>query len=371
MIVFLNHLVACAWFRLGSASFKEAPGWVSEYDVQHRSLAYKYTTSLHWSLTQFTPASMEVQPQNTAERSFAVVVLLSALCVFSSFISSITSSMTSLRNLTVKKEFQSRLLRKYLRKHKITRLLSSRIHRYVNVVLPSRQQDMKMDSSHILQKLSLPLQAELKYELYNHLLKGNPFFRSLCMRSNSAIRDVCKVALCSLTFSQADVCFYAGTKAQAMYFLTKGTMNYTQQAWQRVLNFTANELTDKPKKRKTTFRIGQWCSEPVLWTNWIHVGYLVAVTDSELVALDSQRFRSCLSSVPTCINFAQKYAADLVKKLNEMNEEQISDINIHPFFFQYLTASRGLQFMNLQDHGKWALLRRAISCCRRAKPVET
>ena len=32
----------------------------------------RYTTAMHWSLTQFTPASMGVQPQNTIERSFAI-----------------------------------------------------------------------------------------------------------------------------------------------------------------------------------------------------------------------------------------------------------------------------------------------------------
>ena len=33
---------------------------MAEADRQDRSLAYLYTSSLHWSLTQFTPASMEV-----------------------------------------------------------------------------------------------------------------------------------------------------------------------------------------------------------------------------------------------------------------------------------------------------------------------
>ena len=39
---------------------------------ESKNLWYKYSTALHWSLTQFTPASMEVMPQNEYERFFTV-----------------------------------------------------------------------------------------------------------------------------------------------------------------------------------------------------------------------------------------------------------------------------------------------------------
>ena len=57
-IVFINHYVACGFYYLGSSQ----PGginWVEETGVVNESLWYRYMTSLHWSLTQFTPASME------------------------------------------------------------------------------------------------------------------------------------------------------------------------------------------------------------------------------------------------------------------------------------------------------------------------
>mmetsp|Transcript_92130 Transcript_92130/g.264040 ORF Transcript_92130/g.264040 Transcript_92130/m.264040 type:complete len:230 (+) Transcript_92130:1395-2084(+) len=41
--------------------------------------ALVFWTSMHWSLTQFTPASMEVFPGTMAERTYSVVILLFAM----------------------------------------------------------------------------------------------------------------------------------------------------------------------------------------------------------------------------------------------------------------------------------------------------
>lgn len=44
----------------------------------------RYSTALHWSLTQFTPAAMEVTATNFIERLFSVfVVLAGAVCIAS------------------------------------------------------------------------------------------------------------------------------------------------------------------------------------------------------------------------------------------------------------------------------------------------
>lgn len=48
-------------------------------DEQH--VVAQYLTSVHWAVTQFTPAAMEVNPMNVAERMYAIVVIFSGLAV--------------------------------------------------------------------------------------------------------------------------------------------------------------------------------------------------------------------------------------------------------------------------------------------------
>eukprot|EP00438_Fugacium_kawagutii_P026712 Skav219970 [mRNA] locus=scaffold2879:389420:443892:+ [translate_table: standard] len=76
-----------------------ARGQVYGMQPTQQSIEYRYATALHWSLTQFTPATVDVHPQNLVERTFAILVLIFGLVLFSSFVSSITASMTQLRNM--------------------------------------------------------------------------------------------------------------------------------------------------------------------------------------------------------------------------------------------------------------------------------
>eukprot|EP00435_Cladocopium_sp_Y103_P037963 s1949_g10.t1 len=98
----------------------------SGYDILSANLAYQYFTSLHWSLTQFTPASMEVTPKNEIERLFNVVVIMSAMVIFSTFISAITNAMNQLRNLNSERNEQASLLRRYMQQNNVSAPLKAR-----------------------------------------------------------------------------------------------------------------------------------------------------------------------------------------------------------------------------------------------------
>lgn len=118
-ILITNHLIACGWFSIGLA-MKEAgeASWVADHDMINKDISWQYTTSLHWTLTQFTPASMEVFPANVAERTMAVVVLIFSLVAFSSFLASISASMTALRNMNQETTKQFWILRRFLKQEK-------------------------------------------------------------------------------------------------------------------------------------------------------------------------------------------------------------------------------------------------------------
>lgn len=62
----VNHFIACGWYAVGTIDFDQG-SWTDALRSTP-SLGYQYTTSLHWSLTQFTPASMEVRRMRSCPR---------------------------------------------------------------------------------------------------------------------------------------------------------------------------------------------------------------------------------------------------------------------------------------------------------------
>merc|ERR1712232_745909 len=138
MMVIMNHYIACFWYGISTllqASHNtwtaKAFGRAGEDTEEPAEILWAYTTSMHWSLTQFTPASMEVVPRNPYERLFNIVVILMALVVFSSFVSSITTAMTHIRNINAQKTKRETEIRSFFCEHKISPRLTSRVWHYV------------------------------------------------------------------------------------------------------------------------------------------------------------------------------------------------------------------------------------------------
>ncbi|OLQ15330.1 hypothetical protein AK812_SmicGene438 [Symbiodinium microadriaticum] len=67
LISVLNHVIACIWYATGRMSMeRQELNWLENTAINASyprvidgNALYQYTTSLHWSLTQFTPASMD------------------------------------------------------------------------------------------------------------------------------------------------------------------------------------------------------------------------------------------------------------------------------------------------------------------------
>jgi len=311
-IISLNHVIACVWFKLGSIQVHGYGCWVDYYNLTDRSVLYQYATSLHWSLTQFTPASMDVQPRNTYERVFAVTVLMFALCVFSSFVSSITTSMTRFRNLTTEEDHQFWILRQFLRERNISMGLSARIQRYIRLVSRNEKDHSNQASVQLLNKLSGPLHLELQYELYQPILEMHPCFEVLSFRSPGIIRKVCDECITALNLSKGDVLFEAGECASMMFFQKHGLAKYEH------VNIVMGAASVKP---------GMWFCEAVLWTTWVFRGRMKTRTECELLGIISVRFREALQAHPSLLPFAAEYGHEFVTKLNTTPADMLSDIS--------------------------------------------
>merc|ERR1719469_955566 len=179
-VLVLNHVIACGWYLIGRATMSGGlQNWVDDGGVTGEPTPYLYMTSLHWSLTQFTPASMDISARNLWERLFSVLVLLFAMLVFSSIVASITAAMTALRNLQGNEMRQFWLLRRYLRQRDIKQSLSDRIIKFLEYRSTIQGNLVQRDKVPVLGGLSEALQDELMHEMHSPELVKHPFFHNL------------------------------------------------------------------------------------------------------------------------------------------------------------------------------------------------
>uniref|UniRef100_A0A7S2QCX8 Cyclic nucleotide-binding domain-containing protein n=1 Tax=Zooxanthella nutricula TaxID=1333877 RepID=A0A7S2QCX8_9DINO len=302
----LNHLFACFWWVIGISV--DAPNWVAVKGLADKEVILQYLVSLHWSFSQFTPASMEVYPENIGERAYNVVVLVFAMVVFSSFVSSITSAMTRLRTLRAHEVAQAYLLKRYLRENNISADLSSRVTRYIDVVSEVHKRRTDRSKVELLQMLSGPLNLELQREVYIPYISVHPYLNEYNVTSPSAMGHLCFTAVSKMSLSRGDILFNVGEDSNTMFFLVSGTLFY-----RRVKGI-------KSAKRLTMVPEGTVFCEAALWVPWVHRGRMKAVIESDVVGIDSEKFREVTLAHPEVTWHACRYSRMF---LDEMREEAL------------------------------------------------
>jgi len=303
----VNHAIACAWFALGNSGYL---GWVSVYGFGNATLYAKYMVSLHWSLAQFTPAPMNIQPQTSVERAFALVILVFGLLVFSSFVASNTTALSRIRSLTRNDMKQHFLLRKYLAENNISLELSMRVLRYTELVRSMRSRKAHASKVEYLSLLSRPLFVRLQSELlYPHLSCLSFFFQyNTC--DPEAMNQICAAATKHQSFSKDDVLFSVDSKAEHMMFLTEGLLLYKGH----LKSSSVTQLQLVP---------GWWMCEGVLWVqSWVHQGSVCAVAETDIIALDEAKFYEITCRHPNVYELACDYAKTFVQGLDQARNEQ-------------------------------------------------
>eukprot|EP00930_Biecheleria_cincta_P021284 TRINITY_DN15815_c0_g2_i1.p1 TRINITY_DN15815_c0_g2~~TRINITY_DN15815_c0_g2_i1.p1 ORF type:complete len:686 (+),score=109.45 TRINITY_DN15815_c0_g2_i1:54-2111(+) len=312
-VLALNHMIACLWFLVGSVNRGAgANNWIDVAELDMDDFWYKYSTSLHWSLTQFTPASMDVSARNTGERFFSIVVLFFAMVAFSSIIASITGLITSLRNMQNEELRNMWLLRRFLRQRKVSGDLSQRIFRFIEN--RQQQQSNTVHSSKVLVigALSEALRDELEYELFMPTLSEHTWFNFVKDTMGVVMHRLCRTALTIQPYAEREVIFGAGDEGKYMYFIQSGVLDY----------FAANtncHLSPPP-------HVKECASEAVLWTSWRHQGRLLSLTSCDLLLMDPEKLADVVVVHPKSWYYTKQYAVIFVKHLNALPPTEHVDI---------------------------------------------
>mmetsp|Transcript_41426 Transcript_41426/g.107206 ORF Transcript_41426/g.107206 Transcript_41426/m.107206 type:complete len:796 (-) Transcript_41426:238-2625(-) len=322
-IVWLNHVIACGFYAL-SINLRDIyeKTWVQEAllpGIDANEL-YLYLTAMHWSLTQFTPASMEIVARNSPERAYTVAVLFFALMVFSSFLSSITGAMTQLRQLSSVFDQNVSLLRRYLQKREISHDLSVRILKYVEHQLTNQYDEIQQKDVRLLEVLSDPLRQELVQENICPILTPHPFFKAFAQTDSGAMNQLCNFAVKQSSLMEGDTVFCEGVTDDHMYVLLQNSrLSYEFQqkrrATQRGRSFIVDTHGhDRSEHDKTPLE--DWCCEAALWTKWVHLGSMRALDVSNVLSIKGEIIQKIALSHHLVHAGTAKYAQAWVERLN-------------------------------------------------------
>lgn len=349
----LIHFIACFWYGLGA----KEDGWVAHTGLVDAPFSLKYLTAVHWSLTQFH-GSMEVSPTNVQERLVAVLVLVVALILFSSFLSSITHMMMQLSSLRHERTLHLRALYCFLDDHHISSELSVRVKKYVECKHPEQQQ--KEHDVEFLKLLPKQLMMDLHEEVRAPILSENTFFFHIYCSHPRAVRQLCHDAVHPGNFHGEDIVFVNGDSGTRMFFVEYGSLRYhtggrcnmsvsgsgqalgsrsrtlmarTRQFAQMAMRTDSSEINLRSVSpaphhgfhseeeqladgRCKIVRTGRWLSEASLWTRWEHRGDLEATSHCSVLMIDSKEFRQVLENYEEAFTECVLYARVFVEALS-------------------------------------------------------
>lgn len=321
-IVLLNHVIACLWYLIGKVSLDDKiVNWISEGGYEEETATYKYFTSLHWALTQFTPASMDVSAKNVYERMFSIAVLFFAMVAFSSIVGGVTASMTQLQNLRSNHMKQFWMLRRYLKQNQVNKELQFRIEKFLEYRIMKEQEYVQPSMVLHLPKLSIPLRNELAHSIMVQWLRGHPFFHKVSTLMPNFMHKLCSNAIKEKVLGQGDTVFEAGEECSQIFFLSAGlVLEYTPLSTRnkKVEDEPSNQLTQK-----------QWLCEPALWVFWKHLGVCECNKPGELISVDAFSFGKEMSAHPAPRTFCASYARLYVECLNNLPKTVLSDVLDH------------------------------------------
>ncbi|CAJ1398274.1 unnamed protein product [Effrenium voratum] len=306
LILFVNHYIACAWCAL--AYFNESnDSWAHQHSVSSDNFLELYPVSLHWSLTQFTPSTQDIAPSNILERMFAAAVVVFALLVFSSFVSSITNQMNQIRTWNAKNIQTDAALRQFLHARQISTQLGIRITNFFKL---SQKQKMQtpMSSMPFLANLPDSLKIRLHSEIYWPAFTTSGLFSRVLHIDEPLLNKICSDAF-KEHYSPPECVFLEGASAKGVLVVNHGELTY------QCLNSTA-----RPSP-------GQWIAEAALWCYWSFAGSLQAETAADLFLLESEPFsRVCQTYGGPLVALLRRIAVLFMDYLEEACNEPITDM---------------------------------------------
>jgi len=316
-MMLVNHYVACAWFYIavsvGEGSTEQS--WTSMRfgtygDV---SMGYAYATSLHWSLTQFTPASMEVHPTNGYERVFNIIVIILGLGFFSSFVSSITQAMTHIRAVNAANTKRDEAMRAFFNEHRVSPELTGRIWDFCreNAATVAVTRWTKPSDVQTFSLLPEFIKDQLQEEVLLPVLKLHPFFRAYWCADAQAVEAVCREAAFPVSLRAGEALLSNWKDVHEMVFVVCGMLEYH-----------VSSLVVPPTVSK-----GEWLCEAALWAEGTSLEgpLLGAIRGCDTILIKVEGLRKVAATHGRSAGMLGRYAELFVASFTDLDHEHHQD----------------------------------------------
>eukprot|EP00747_Dinoflagellata_sp_TGD_P203031 gnl/TRDRNA2_/TRDRNA2_76621_c0_seq1.p1 gnl/TRDRNA2_/TRDRNA2_76621_c0~~gnl/TRDRNA2_/TRDRNA2_76621_c0_seq1.p1 ORF type:complete len:257 (-),score=30.97 gnl/TRDRNA2_/TRDRNA2_76621_c0_seq1:299-1069(-) len=217
--------------------------------------------------------------------------------MFSSFLGSMTSSMTRIRMAAITRTQQEEAVRKYLKQNHISMELGNRITSCIKANQHVRRQ-VKLPESKVTAFVDLPesLRRQLRCEVYVPHITLHPFFFHLTNDFPNMTSDVCFLALTEASVERGGELFSYQAEASAMYVVVSGTFKYFEGL---------SEVGSERALMKS-----EWMCEAALWVQCQHWGRVCGCASvCDAMRLDSKAFHTAARRNPETMRTCQKYAS--------------------------------------------------------------
>jgi len=302
------HIIASLWYVIGSVG-PDNNNWVDNYRVEHADISYRYFVSLQWAISRFTLTSAILEPQNSGECAFSVIVSMIGTVMFLWSVGSITQSFILARSLDSEASKEFWLLRRYLRQHHCPAALSFRILSYAEAVCKPQVELIPQDKVRVITFLSEQLKCELDFSVNYAGLLIHPVMSQI-LGEPGIIQGLVYSGLKLRMLAARDMVFTSGAIAKGMYMIVTGEVDY------------------KYRGSRTHQRGGEgdWLSEAALWCPWTHRGDCMAIQDTKMIAIDHNAFGEVIAKEPMQMSRLALYAEWFCNRLNTAPEQAAKDI---------------------------------------------
>lgn len=280
-VLLINHFIACGWYYVGLEG-NPSRNWIILSQLDGQPFGEVYVSAMHWSLTQFMPATNNIGPDNVFERLFAIMTVLVAVCLFSSLVGSITAAVGSFRQVQAEKLKQEASVHAFFEERKLSAELfdemrehgqESQKGRDIAVDVTTKMSDIKLFRD-CPESLKLRLNEEVFMPAFQH-----PAWIQKDLMDPSFLLKVCHTMFEKLESPGKDL-FLPDQTATLAFYVASGSLNFAESQG------TIQKKVGPPSKVLP----GSWLCEPVLWAQWYHRGQLTSTSTSFLMCLDSAKF---------------------------------------------------------------------------------
>eukprot|EP00928_Gymnodinium_smaydae_P022074 TRINITY_DN18656_c0_g1_i1.p1 TRINITY_DN18656_c0_g1~~TRINITY_DN18656_c0_g1_i1.p1 ORF type:complete len:845 (+),score=93.31 TRINITY_DN18656_c0_g1_i1:132-2537(+) len=309
IILMMGHFLGCLWYLIGTiASGQEVYNWIQASRLENEAIGFRYFTSLQWCLSNFALVNTDVQPQNSGERVFAIIVMLFGMLTFLWGVSVVTSSLSELKAQRgdTAKEFW--LLRRYLRQQDVPPALTLRVLHYAEVACKEQMKLVPEARVALLPLLSEQLRNELKIAVCYAEVFDHPLFE-LANQKSKKIAGLANGALTRKSYGEGEVVYMRHSPASAMLYVISGELHYVQ-----------GEIIREVTK-------SDWLCEAILWaSSWMHKGHANATVGSELIRIAPSALADVVTAEPQLSAMMSTYAESYIEWLNSQEADSLIDI---------------------------------------------